>query len=58
MLNKDADFALFLNAIGQETGCPARSRTAFDIKAYGPYGDMHFAFHFCLRRRNGIEARR
>ncbi|MOA46643.1 hypothetical protein D3C78_1691860 [compost metagenome] len=58
MLNKDADFALFFNAIGKETRCPARPRTTFDIEAYGAHSDMHFAFHFRLRRSNGIEARR
>jgi hypothetical protein len=58
VLDKDANFAIFFDAVGQEAGRTASASAAFDVVAHHAHGDMDFAFHFRLRRGNGVQTRR
>jgi hypothetical protein len=58
VLDKDAHFAIFFHAVSQEAGSAASPGAAFDVIAHHAHGDVDFAFHFRLRRGNGVQARR
>ena len=58
MLDKNANFAVFFDAVGQETGSAAGTSATFNIITHYANGDVDFAFHFRLRRGDRVEPRR
>ena len=58
MLDEDAHFAIFFDAVSQEAGSATGPSAAFDVITHHANGDVDFAFHFRLRRGDRVQARR
>ena len=57
MLDEDAHFAIFFDAVSQEAGSATGPSAAFDVITHHANGDVDFAFHFRLRRSDRVQSR-